>query len=301
MLRTLESNQPVAWLFVPLSSALTLAVWAEVVGNFPWSKIIPSWLILIASARVIHRTHFASGMTEQPTALPSFTAALVGTVLLTMEADVVMFLGLLAAAFSMRLGLIAGAATRGQTGWMFASAFMAGTAALFDIGFIWGLPGLLLGIALMARLRPPVVMAWIAGGLAPFWVAGALWWLEKGAGAWPMLVHSSQNLPTYHFNGPVFVALVWAGFGLLLRFKNRFHLTAVSRRAQMLTTVWTVVTFSGAAFAQQGAAVAFWFVLFAAWNIPSAVPRSRFWGPAMVYAQIVLTILATLLPVLAYA
>jgi len=302
MLRTLESNQPIAWLVVPLFSGLILSVWAGVTGVFGPIEICTelgiSWLILMATVWTLDIAHRSSGMSDRPTSLPSWTAALAGTVLLAHGAEREIFAGLFAVAFSMRLALMARSGQR-ATGLMFAASFIASTAALFDFSFIWGVPALLVGMVYMLRIRPATIMVWAMGALTPWWIAAAVWWLWRGAAAWPMMVDTAPNLRLFDLDWlqlwPVWVALIWSLIGWVMRTQTLTAATAQSRRTLMLTSMWSATALLAAWALHPGHSPYAWFVIFAAWNAPSAIPRGKVWGSVAVWAQVVMAGVATLL------
>jgi hypothetical protein len=302
MLRTLESNQPIAWLAVPLSSVLVLSVWAGISGNFNAAEICRefgvSWLILIATVRAIHIAHMSSGMSDRPTALPSWTAAVVGTVLLAQGAQQEVVTGLFAVVFSMRLALMV-RSEQLATGLMFAASFIAGTASLFDFSFVWGVPALLAGMAHMMRLRPATIMAWAMGALTPWWIAAAVWWLWRGPEAWVMLLDTVPDLRIFSLEPlalwPFWLALFWATVGLVIRTQKLSTATAQSRRTRMMTSTWSAVALAAAWAFHPDHTPCGWFVLFAAWNVPATIPREKYWGSAALWALLVLAAMATLL------
>lgn len=77
MLRLLQSNQPAAWAFVPLTAVLLWGLASMGAGSTgPGEVEWIGFLGILVSARMIHEAHLESRMRTRPTAIPSWVFVL---------------------------------------------------------------------------------------------------------------------------------------------------------------------------------------------------------------------------------
>jgi len=73
MLRLLQSNQPAAWVVVPLTAALLWGISAMGVrGTVPDGEEFLAFAGILASSRILHLTHLESKMRTRPTSIPGW-------------------------------------------------------------------------------------------------------------------------------------------------------------------------------------------------------------------------------------
>ena len=76
MLRLLQSNQPAAWVFVPLTAVLLWGISAMGRGAVPGGEEALAFAGIFASSRTIHLAHLESRMRTRPTSFPGWVFVL---------------------------------------------------------------------------------------------------------------------------------------------------------------------------------------------------------------------------------
>ncbi len=228
MQRILNSNQPVAWAFVPVTGLVLFLL----AGAMDPSVLAswPGWFGIMAAARLLHLLHLESGMRTRPDSFPSWAWALMATPFLGDVSEVswwaccCLFMGL---RFLMRLR-----DTDSSPGSFLFIGMWWGLAFLLE-ALMWPwLPVCMIPAVLLKRPSAAEWMAWLMGLLAPLIFAATGVWLMEGVlrPCW------GWNPVDGGFNLPILIGvLLPMGLGWVVRQQSLVRATAQQRFSRQLT------------------------------------------------------------------
>ena len=228
MERILNSNQPVAWAFVPVTGCglFLISVVQGTVDRDSW----PAFLAIIFSAWLLHRMHADSGMRTRPGSIPSWIWVLIATPLLGMVPDEGWWSF---PCFLMGMKSLLGLRDTEQ-----APGTMLSTGAWWSSGLIvcpdmWCFVVAMTCAAVL--VRRPTSEEWasaLIGLVAPLMVLAALYWLWNGT--WPSSWTWTERGFTGMPSGAAWL-LVPTGFGWFVRQQSLITATAQQRFARQWT------------------------------------------------------------------
>ena len=231
MLRLLSSNQPAAWVIVPMTAVLLWGISAMGVrGAFPGGEEALSFLGILASARVLHLAHLESRMRTRPTSIPGWAFVLWSVPLIVGSPARVWWAGFFVLA-ALREGL------------RLADDDARRSRALFWMGIHLGLAGVLwpamsmwsvvvpIGCLILRSFRPAETLSLVLGLSAAWGFSWAVPWLMHSS-----IPVASQVLPIPWREWTIL--LLWLPLGCtgwLLRQQSLARATARQRSARRLT------------------------------------------------------------------
>ena len=176
MLSILNSNQPVAWAFVPLSGVvLFLGSWALNLAE------LVSWPALGAisvAAWLIHRVHADSGMRTRPGSIPSWVWVLIATPMIGVVSDWTWWAFPCFFQGMRHVMLLRDGDLRPATFMFIAMWWCAGI--LIDASLWPLLPSLLLSLLFVRPPKAEELVAAMLGLVAPVLLTGSVVWLMEG-------------------------------------------------------------------------------------------------------------------------
>jgi|GEM_PF-1162209 hypothetical protein len=294
MLSILNSNQPVAWAFVPLSGlALFLGMCGlNLVELHSWTAL----LAICVSAWLLHQMHLESGMRTRPGSIPGWVWVLVATPALGMMADATWwvfpcFFQGLRKVLTLREG------ERRPVTFMFIAMWWC-AGVLLEASAWPLLPAFMVAMLLVRRPGEEEILALLLGLAAPWLLTGTIVWLTEGAlrpfWAWRPELAPGVLLVTLWLAVPTAV-------GWMARQRSLRTATAQQRFSRqltqwagllgvlflLLTEAWdwsmTEAHFNG------GAAFPGALAFLAAWSWPWLMPPGKRWTKVAVYAFAVMS------------
>lgn len=231
MLRLLSSNQPAAWVIVPMTAVLLWGISAMGVrGELSSGEEALSFLGILASSRMVHLAHLESRMRTRPTSIPGWAFVLWSVPLIAWTPARLWWAG-----FFVLAGL--------REGLRLVDEKARRSRAMFWMGVHLGLAGVLwpamsmwsvvvpVGCLMLRPFRPAETLSLVLGLSASWGVYWALPWLIQVPV--PSASHSSP-IPWWDWA----VLLLWvplAGTGWLLRQQSLARATARQRSGRRLT------------------------------------------------------------------
>lgn len=299
MLRLLSSNQPAAWVIVPMTAVLLWGISAMGVrGEIPGSGEALSFLAILASARILHLSHLESRMRTRPTSIPGWAFVLWSVPLIAGSPTRLWWAGFFVLA-GLREGLRLGDddARRSRAFfWMGIHLGLAGV--LWPAMSVWSLL-VPVGCLILRSFRPAETLSLIMGLSASWGGSLALPWLMEFS--LPSALPGVQ-IPWREWT----VLLLWLPFGCtgwLLRQQSLARATARQRTARRLTqwvagagllmALWGILDSTGA----QGAAqVLFSGGVFCAWSLGWCCPPWWKATPSIPWILLALAVAVTVWP-----
>lgn len=299
MLRLLSSNQPAAWVIVPLTAVLLWGISAMGVrGEMPSGGEALSFLAILASARILHLSHLESRMRTRPTSIPGWAFVLWSVPLIAGSPARWWWAGFFVLA-GLREGLRLGEddARRSRAlFWMGIHLGMAGV--LWPALLVWSLV-VPVGCLILRSFRPAETLSLVLGLSASWGVSWTLPWLLDS----PLPAASPAILiPWREWT----VLLLWLPFGCtgwLLRQQSLARATARQRSARRLTqwvagaglllALWGTLGSTGAKGATQ---VLFAGGVFCAWTVGWCCPPRWKATPSIPWILLALAAAVTVWP-----
>jgi hypothetical protein len=230
MLRLLRSNQPAAWVIVPLTAVLLWGLASMGVGGSgPDAGEGLGFIAILASARMIHMAHLESRMKTRPTSIPGWVFVLWAVPLLPGSSFRLWWSGFFVLA-ALRHALRLPEEESGRNPaffWMGAHLGLAGL--MWPSMALWGLL-LPLGCVGLRPFHPAETLSLLLGFGVSWGVLPTLLWLLR-------IPLPSWDGPSVMHWEPMFL-LPWLAFGMtgwLLRQQSLARATARQRNARRLT------------------------------------------------------------------
>ena len=228
MQRILNSNQPVAWAFVPVTGLflflLSAALNPIVLGSWP------GWLGIMVAARLLHLLHLESGMRTRPDSFPSWVWALMATPFLGDVSEIswwaccCLFMGL---RLLMRLRDI----DSSPGSFLFIGMWWGLAVLLEALMWPW-LPVCILPAVLLKRPSAAEWVAWVMGLVSPLIFAATGVWLMEGELLRPFW---GWHPVAFGFNLPILAGVLPVGLGWAVRQQSLVRATAQQRFSRQLT------------------------------------------------------------------
>jgi len=236
MLRLLSSNQPAAWVIVPMTAVLLWGISAMGVrGELPSVEEGLSFLGILASARIVHLSHFESRMRTRPTSIPGWAFVLWSVPLIAESPARLWWAGFFVLA-GLREGLRLVDEESRRSRAVFWMGIHLGLAGVFwPIMSIWSVV-VPVGCLFLRPFRPAETLSLVLGLSASWGWGWALPWLMEFSCAAPA---NRVAIPWCNWT----ILLLWvplAGTGWLLRQRSLVRATARQRSARRLTQ-WVAV------------------------------------------------------------
>ena len=299
MLRLLSSNQPAAWVIVPMTAVLLWGISAMGVrGEFPGAEEGLSFLGIVASARIVHLAHLESRMRTRPTSIPGWAFVLWSVPLMAGSPARLWWAG-----FFVLAGL--------REGLRLADEEFRRSRAVFWMGIHLGLAGVLwpvmsmwsvvvpFGCLILRSFRPAETLSFMLGLSASWGFSWALPWLMEVPFA---AIENRVAMPWRDWT----VLLLWvplAGTGWLLRQRSLARATARQRSARRLTqwvagagclmAVWGTMDAAGAKGSIQAL---FSGGVFCAWSVGWCCPPRWKGTPYIPWLMLALAVMMTAWP-----
>lgn len=287
MQRILNSNQPVAWAFVPLTGLILFLLSAAL--NPMVFGLWPGWLGIIVAARLLHLLHLESGMRTRPDSFPSWIWVLLATPFLGDVSEMswwaccCLFMGL---RFLMKLRDI-----DSSPGSFLFIGMWWGLAFLLEAMMWPWLPVCVLTAVLLKRPSAADWIAWAIGLFAPLIFAATGVWLMEGqlrpCWGWHPVVFGT--------NLPILVGvLLPVGLGWVVRQQSLVRATAQQRFSRQLTQWLSALgivacgalyighSLKGSGWVEAGSVIPSVWSFAAAWSLPWLLPpgfRITKWMP----------------------
>ncbi len=235
MLRLLQSNQPAAWVIVPLTAALLWGLASMGVGESgPDVEEGLGFLGILASARMIHMAHLESRMRTRPTSIPGWVFVLWAIPFLPSSSFRLWWSGFFVLA-ALRQALRISEEESGRNSALFWMGVHLGVAGLLWTSMaLWALL-LPLGCVGLRPFRPAETLSLLLGFAVSWGVLPALTWLLRTPLPLWEAVPESPWEPWL-----VLPWLVFGATGWLLRQQSLARATARQRTARRLTQ-WVAV------------------------------------------------------------
>lgn len=235
MLRLLQSNQPAAWVIVPLTAGLL--VLCRVMGMdavaWTWEGTVSAAAALL-TAWWIHRMHFESGMRTRPTLLPSWSWVVLSAPW-WLDASATVWCSMAAATLAVRMALRLRSAAGGGHPCFGLGLALGVSTLLHPAG--WTLALALLAVLVSLRPLHPGETLSLVMGLAGPWgmVQAGLWWMEGSVGFpdWGFQPRGSIRMVHAVWLAPVLV-------GSALRMRSFTRATAQQRFSRQITQWWAL-------------------------------------------------------------
>ena len=276
MLRILTSNQPVVWVFVPLTAA-ALFLLSVFLGHAQWV----SWPAVIAislAARLLHLIHAESGMRSRPDSITGWVWVLMATPFIGWAPDSSWWaFPCLIQGIRMAMDL---RDADGRPGLFLFMGMWWSTAVVLESAAWPLLPAMAGALLTVRRWSVEEWLSGLIGILAPFLLAATVQWLILGE--WDTVFYSGQpqgSLPAH-----ALWVLFPVGLGWAIRQQSVVRATAQQRFARQLTQSSTVLGLICIALAYLAQPFAGWaspevLVVFpgmlafgAAWGFPWLMP-----------------------------
>lgn len=235
MLRLLQSNQPAAWVIVPLTAALLVLCRVMGMQDVTWTQ--EGWLSAAAAlvtAWWIHRMHFESGMRTRPTLLPSWSWVVLSAPW-WFDAPPSAWCAMAAAVLALRMALRLRATADGGHP-CFGLGLALGVSTLLHPA-AWTLALAMLVVLVSLRPFQPGETLSLVMGLAGPWgvVQVGLWWVQGSVG-----------FPDWGFQPSVSARVVHALWlvpllvGSAMRVRSFTRATAQQRFSRQVTQWWAM-------------------------------------------------------------
>lgn len=236
MLRLLQSNQPAAWVIVPLTAAVLVLCRVMGMDAVAWTgESALSAAAGLVTAWWIHRMHFESGMRTRPSLLPSWSWVVLSAPW-WFDAPASAWCSMAAAVLALRMALrLRSAAGGGHPcfGWGLA----LGVATLLHPSG-WTLALALVVVVVSFRPLSPGETLSFALGLAAPWgaVQSGLWWAQGSVGFpdWGFHPSTSVQMGRTLWLAPLLI-------GSAMRVRSFTRATAQQRYARQVTQWWAMV------------------------------------------------------------
>jgi len=288
MLRLLQSNQPAAWVVVPLTAVLLWCISAMERGVIPGGEEALAFAGVLASSRAIHLAHLESRMRTRPNSIPGWVFVLCAVPLIA-DSPVRMWWSGFFVLASLRFALRVpeGEAGRKQVlFWMGVCLCISGV--LWHAMSVWSLL-LPLGCIGLRPFRAAETLSLLLGLVASWGTCSVLLWLLRAP--FPFVqVEAGMQWADWRI---LWVWVLVACIGWLFRQRSLARATARQRSARHLTQWMSVAGFGlallvGSWGAQWSALLVFGGALFCTWTVGWCCPPRWKGTPYVPWALLIL-------------